>query len=162
MAAALVPLQNITLGSAQATVTFASIPSTFRDLRLVVQPIMVASGPVEAGIIFNGDTGGNYSRVYAEGSGSSVGSSSQSGVTRLIVLYHNSTLQGNSLVDVMDYSATDKHKTVLSRLNNTAVLTGMGAGRWASTTAVNSIQFAALNGTSFAAGSTFALFGVVA
>jgi hypothetical protein len=62
----------------------------------------------------------------------------------------------------MDYSATDKHKTVLARHNNSAGEVSMSAGRWASNTAINSISLKVLPSGSFNSGATFSLYGVIA
>jgi len=65
---------------------------------------------------------------------------------------------------IMDYSATDKHKSTLIRSrssrDNGDTDTTAGAGRWANTNAVNQIKFYLTSG-SFAAGSTFSLYGVL-
>lgn len=65
-----------------------------------------------------------------------------------------------AVVQVMDYSATDKHKTSLIRIDSTNTTSAI-AQRWASTTAVNSLTFSIGSGV-FAIGSTFSLYGVIA
>jgi hypothetical protein len=64
---------------------------------------------------------------------------------------------------IMDYSATDKHKSTLIRSrssrDNGDTDTTAGAGRWANTAAVNSLRFY-LTGGSFAAGSNFQIYGI--
>jgi len=159
MAAALVPLQNITLGSTQTTVTFASIPSTFRDLRIVFAGRMNA---VEADLtaVFNSDSGANYSRVFMFGNGSTGSSSSASGETNAKLSYVAYQTQTVHTIDIMDYSATDKHKTTLNRGNSPSIAVYAWANRWASTAAITSIALTGSTGV-FAAGSTFALYGVV-
>jgi len=65
----------------------------------------------------------------------------------------------------MDYSATDKHKTVLVKRgvsDATGYSVGMEAGRWASTSAITSINIFDQSGDTFDAGSSFALYGVAA
>ena len=164
MAAALVPLQNITLGSAAASVTFASIPTSgYRDLRLVVEGTTSAGASILTR--FNGDTGSNYSHVVAYGSASSpsTGSGSSTG-TSVEIGYNILAERFSVLADVMDANATDKHKALVSRSNqpsgsNQIVL--MYAGRWASTSAVTSMSITMSSGT-FGSGTTFALYGVVA
>lgn len=159
MAAALVPLQNITLGSAQATVTFASIPATYRDLRIVVSCQAMSGNGVMA-TQFNADTGSNYSYVgmYTE-SGSN---GSESGSTTYIkTSVSNVTSNEMFTIDVMDYSATNKHKTALLRPGNPATNLAAYAGRWANTAAVTSVKLYHTGTNQFGTGSTFALYGVV-
>ena len=62
--------------------------------------------------------------------------------------------------DLLDYSATDKHKTILVRFgSNSDSIALAAAGRWASTSAITSIRIYRETG-SFAIGSTFELYGV--
>jgi hypothetical protein len=65
----------------------------------------------------------------------------------------------------MDYSTTDKHKSVLVRENtagSSTTLVVAKAGRWANTSAITSIYLFVSGGYSFATGTTVALYGVVA
>lgn len=157
---AMVALANVTLGSSASTVTFSSIAGTYRDLMLVVSASAAASNSYL--IRLNGDTGSNYYSVVAEGNGSSTGSGSHSATTSLFSTYNYnavSTTFGSYVHHFIDYSATDKHKTVLGRVNDSSQVTSMVAGRWANTNAITSIQIRTFSST-FAAGSTFALYGV--
>jgi hypothetical protein len=61
----------------------------------------------------------------------------------------------------MDYSATNKHKSVVTR-NDHPSHTQAQANRWANTAAITSISIAVRGGSSFASGSTFSLYGVIA
>jgi hypothetical protein len=65
-----------------------------------------------------------------------------------------------TIVHIMDYSATDKHKTVLSRANRASSGVDAIAGRWASTSAITSIKYFA-SGRTLDIGSTVALYGIV-
>jgi hypothetical protein len=74
----------------------------------------------------------------------------------------SNTNNGVLIFQVMDYSATDKHKTALSRTNIARNFVAAHANRWASTTAVTSINVFGNRGSNLAAGSTFNLYGVIA
>lgn len=156
MTAAMISLANITLGSAQSTVTFSSIPSTYRDLRVVLTPL---GGDTNARFRINSDTGSNYSEVYMSGDGSSAGSGSST-MTYAGAGRTTSTPSANT-IDIMDYSATDKHKTILARLNPSQLFVSASASRWANTAAVISLTFINQDSSNFSAGSTFALYGIV-
>jgi hypothetical protein len=65
-----------------------------------------------------------------------------------------------NVTQIMDYSATDKHKTVLDRWNRPSAFVFATAGRWADNTAVNTVRLVP-TGT-FSVGSTFSLYGVIA
>jgi hypothetical protein len=153
MGAALVPLQNITLGSTATSVTFASIPATYKDLK-VVMTVSRAAGSSDVGFELNGDAG--TVSVYMAGFGSSTGSGTASG----ILTYVSNTPMFNT-VDILDYSATDKHKPGITRYGGAGIFTASQAFRWPSLAAVTSVRFY-LGSGSFDAGSTFALYGVVA
>ncbi len=152
------PLATVTLGSSASSVTFSNIPATYRDLILVVQTTMNFAAGV--GVRFNGDTGNNYSSVTMQGNGSVTNSYSWTSQNNGFygVLYDS---LNNAVIQVMDYSATDKHKTFLARSNNSANLVRAHATRWANTAAITSMTLMA-DGASYASGSTFNLFGVVA
>ena len=65
------------------------------------------------------------------------------------------------VVQIMDYSATDKHKSVLLRHSDSARQAAAYAARWANTAAITSMVLAPSSGT-FSSGSSFALYGMAA
>jgi hypothetical protein len=73
----------------------------------------------------------------------------------------NTTGRYMGILQVMDYSATDKHKTSLVRSGESVDGTEAWVSRWPSTSAINSILLYT-GSNSFTAGSTFALYGIVA
>ena len=151
-----VAIRSITLDSTAPSVTFSSIPATYRDLIVVVAG--ATTNDEQTSIRFNGDTGSNYSWVQMGADpGSGVFSSSQSSQNRVRIGY-SSTSQGSHITQIMDYSATDKHKTTLSRSNKAASDIRGIAGRWASASAVTSVSVIQDSG-SFAVGTTFTLYG---
>lgn len=152
-----VALSTITLQGTATDVTFSSIPNVYRDLILVIDGIVSAGGGEVIRINFNGDTtSANYPTVYMDGNGSATSSSTEN--RRFGLLYPTRTVITASIVD---YSATNKHKTWLSRAGAAANVVFAGSGRWANTAAINTIRiFPDANG--FAAGSTFSLYGRIA
>ena len=153
------PLANVTLGSTTSSVTFSSIPATYRDLVVVING-GITSGAEAMSMRFNGDSGSNYHYVLANGNGSTAGAFTVSPTifARLGSIYTGS----NSFVaSVMDYSATDKHKTVLARGNSSANAVFMVASRWANAAAITYMILSPDTGSAtFTAGSTFALYGI--
>jgi len=140
--------------TADASVIFSSIPATYRDLVLVVSGTHSAS--VIERIYLNGDTTqANYSRVVMYGTGSVAGSVS---FTDWQIANVDST-QANLIVNFMDYSATDKHKTYILRSNSTSKEVAASANRWANTSAVTSITYTANTGTFT---GTISLYGIEA
>ena len=156
-----VPLATITLTAPDSEIVFSSIPATYRDLVLILQTQMVANGS-DTFIRFNSDTGSNYSTVQMVGGPNGVQSASYT--TTFIVpsnLIGEDNGRNNVRLQIMDYSATDKHKTCLLR-NDHAIHTQAQANRWANTNAINTITVGVRGGSSFVAGSTFNLYGVAA
>ncbi len=155
-----IALANVTTSSAVSSVTFSSIPATYRDLVVVCNFIPTLNPVTDSFYIeFNGDTGSNYSYVRMTGNGSAAASATGSGASITgnaigVMTYQ----QGNALVNIQDYSATDKHKTWLSRAN--FGWTSAFAGRWANTNAITSVKIL-VSGTTFQSGATFALYGIV-
>jgi len=80
------PLATVTLGSTAASVTFSSIPATYRDLILIITAQRTGS-PVNVGMRFNGDSGSNYSSVFMTGTGSSAISGTVSGTNVQLDVY---------------------------------------------------------------------------
>ena len=158
-----IPLQTITLSSSASSVVFASIPSTYRDLVLVAN-YTVASAANSGKAYLNTDTSSSsiYTGVRMKGYGSGSGSSNTNGNA---IRWEIQTTDPVILqMQIMDYSATDKHKTILVRADSgstqTYAGTEAGASRWARTDAVDTITLAL--GTDFQSGSTFSLFGIEA
>jgi hypothetical protein len=165
MAQAMTLISSQVLGSSAASVTFSSIPGTYRDLRLVFSATLVSGANASEYIRFNGDSSSSYSSVDMAGNGSTAASGSSS-TTQIYSSYVYSDVGATSApnivtVDVMDYNATDKHKTVLVRANQAAYATTALAGRWANTAAVTSVVLSVSSGGSFATGGTFYLYGIV-
>jgi hypothetical protein len=151
------PLATVTLASTASSVTFSSIPATYRDLVVVHNNFGTVNNDANSNFRFNGDSGSNYSRVYAFWSGSIV-SGAATGENSMSVFGLRTTV-GDSISHIMDYSATDKHKTVLTRTNTVDNLVWMSAARWANTAAITQIQLNAFSG-SFAVGSVISLYGI--
>lgn len=153
-----VPLQNITLASTDTEVIFANIPNSFRDLYIVINGELSTTNTPDVTMKLNSDAS-NYSQIYMRGNGNTTASGTYS------VIYLNSASTWSSgrryshIVNVMDYSATDRHKTVLARGNWSGGDINATASRWASTAVVTSVGFS-VNSGSFAVGTTFALFGI--
>jgi hypothetical protein len=151
-----IALATTTLGSAAASVTFSSIPATFRDL------VFVFDGIGNAGngrITFNSDsTMTNYKQVRMyDFSGTVASDVLDDNLWNLGSLANRQ----NAIVQIQDYAQTDKHKTSLIRHNTPSTAVGASATRWANTNAITTITITQLSGT-FSAGSTFSLYGVAA
>ena len=148
------------LATSAASVTFSSIPGGYKDLVLVFELKATGSSNVAALLKINSDTGSNYSYVDARGNGSTTFSGS--GTLTFGIIQNassaTSTTPANVIIQFMDFGATDKHKSWLSRGSGSSV--EMIAGRWASTSAITSLTLDKSGTADFPAGSTFRLLGV--
>ena len=163
------PLANITLTSTATSLSFVSIASGYRDLRLVCS-LTIPSNTNFLNIRLNNETA-NYSKVEMSSNGSSAFSQTRSNDNGFFLPYgtslpNSSTISSVFIIDIMDYSATDKHKTVLWRSSydiSSDPRTAVAAGRLPITAAVNSVGIGTDQGPApFGIGSTFALYGVSA
>ena len=156
------PLATVTLATTTSSVTFGSIPATYRDLILVCSFAYPGSNASYVALRFNSDSGANYNRVQMEGNGSTTSAFSETGATAGFIfsgLLVSNPTQVTS--QIMDYSATDKHKTFLSRGNSASAQVAALAGRWANTAAITSVQLIPST-NNFYTGTTIALYGVIA
>ena len=154
-------ISTTTLVATAPSTTFASIPQGYRDLIVVINAD--GTSQTELYIRMNGDTSSTYTSVRIQGSGSVVGSGNYSGTGGMRLNGNGDIMTNftfNAIIQLLDYSATDKHKPLLSRTNSSGGVDAC-AGRWPSTTAINSVTVYPAAGN-FDVGSTFALYGIAA
>ena len=149
-------IENQTLSTSVSSVTMTSIPGSYKDLFLIVGGTPGVSG-ASFRLTFNGDGGDNYGYCWMRKTGTGSGGET-SGYTSATARIQNYGVNGTGFVtaDIFDYSATDKHKSVLMSLANVAQTTSRVAGRWANTNAITSLTVTG----NWPAGSTFKLLGV--
>ena len=157
-----VPLATITLASTDSSITFSSIPATYRDLIVVCNFQNSGIGSASR-LRLNGDTGTNYTGVWMVGYGSTAGSSSEASETSARIfgaaLGPANTFSNVGIIQVMDYSA-DKHKTVLTRYGSAGTDSQATASRWSNTAAVTAVTIYDVLGQTYSVGSTFSIYGV--
>lgn len=158
-------IATTTLGSAQASYTFSSIPSTYTDLVCVISAAMTPNG-ADLAIRFNGDTTTNYSDTILYGTGSAAGSYRESNTNRPLLNFYGgpSTTLGNSviIVNIFNYANTTTYKTSISRANNGNGGVDACVQMWRSTAAINSVTIVSANANNIATNSTLTLYGIAA
>jgi hypothetical protein len=147
------------------TITFSSIPSTFKHLQVRFNA-MGTSTSARIYMRFNSDTGSNYNTHCLIGDGSSAFATNYS-ATQMTIAQDgygiNTTYPTVGIVDVLDYTSTVKNKTirVLTGMDKNASLgeVGLYSGLWRNTSAVNEItvRFDAGN---FTTAAQFSLYGI--
>lgn len=152
-------IATTTLSSATSTVTFASIPQTYTDLRVVFTG--TANATSAFGLRYNSDTGTNYSYTLLYGNGSSAasgrGSSTSDPANGNIW-----TTQSNVTADIMNYSNSTTYKTAISRADNADNRTAAWVSLWRSTAAITNLQITTTNANTYSIGTTITLYGIKA
>ena len=161
-------LQTVTLASAQSSVDFTSIPSTYTHLQLRVMNLNSATSAAATILVGTGGTvdssNANYKSHRLTGDGASATAGSFSGVPQ------NAWVTGNSnssnpeilILDILDYTNTNKYKTsrMLSGVdNNGSGEINLTSSVWLNTGAINVIRLT-VNTGNFNQYSSFALYGV--
>jgi hypothetical protein len=164
-------IQTYTLGSAQATVTFSSIPSTYKHLQLRLIGRSAYAGDSEnVRMQLNGQTATSYYTnhiLYGNGASALTDNDVNSvvgfNIHRLPAATSTASVYGGLVIDFLDYANTNKNKTIRSlggwdangsgRINFTSAL-------FTSTAAISSISLTLSTASNYAANSSFALYGV--
>jgi hypothetical protein len=153
-------IDSVTLGSSAASVTFSSIPQTYGDLVLTINA--TTAGNTAAGVRFNNDSSDNYYTILMDGNGSSASTVKLNPADAARFTYNLTLNTSPSLVriQILDATATDKHKSLLIRADRADQATAVVASRWGSTAAINKIDILQFSLQDFTTGSTFFLYGI--
>lgn len=166
-------IATITASGGEASLTFSSIPGTYKSLQIRGIARDTYSSALNTSSLvsqFNSDAAyGNYAFHQLYGNGTStiaVGYPNNDLQAGFSISSGNSNTQiyGVSLIDIIDYASTNKYKTVRqfcgADLNGATAGTAMlSSGLWKSTSAITSIKINCQN-LGFAAGTKFALYGI--
>ena len=158
------PIATTTLGSAQQTITFSSIPGTYTDLVLVASRRFsnIGTGAENTFIRFNqSETGNIYSTTYIAGNSSG----RINGANNLYTSGGGNETSQRYSVDVwnfQNYSNTTTFKSSFLTHDFGNTMIQRWAGIWRSTDAINRIDVIGSGSATFATGSTFTLYGIAA
>jgi len=160
------------LGTAAASVTFSSIPSTYKHLQLrMTARSTTSSGGYYATItktIVNNDTGSNYAWHYLSGNGSSVQSGGSTSQASLLYTGSIPTSEvtagifGSTVLDISDYASSSKNKTFRTfsgSHSSSATPIQFSSGLWMNTSAISTLTLSSNLGD-LAIGSRFSLYGI--
>lgn len=155
-------LWSTTLAASATSLTISNIPAGYKHLQL--RTFYVGTGTYNY-MQINGDTAANYSFHQMWGDGSTVQAGAIANTT-LIFLNNsstNSSFPSVGIMDLLDYSNTNKHKTVRSIAGydiNTGGELYYRSGSWRNTSAVTSLTITSSATNGFAQNSSFALYGI--
>lgn len=156
------PLANITLGTAASSITFGSIPATYRDLIVIF--VGAGSTTLEGRIRLNGDTGANYEYQRLSGNGTTGSAAFATSQTSGFLSSIAQATTTSSLQMTINLCATNiaRRKVIVSRADNAANGTDAIVNQYTGTVAaITSIQILTSTGN-WAIGTTAALYGVIA
>ena len=145
-------IETVEVGAGGASsIEFTSIPQDGVDLLLLISPRTTrVDNDDQCQITFNSDTGGNYTYLYLNGSGSAAYTSSTiSTAFRPQINAANNTANtfSNLALYVSNYtSSTDKSCSLdaVQENNATAAIMGINAYNYATSSAISSIQLDAI------------------
>jgi len=165
-----ISIETVTVGSGgQATVTFSSIPATYKHLqvRCISRDTSATNGIGAMKLTINSDTSSTYTRhiLYGDGASAASAYNSTTGFSYTGILVQggsSASIFAANAIDILDYANTNKYKTVRSLSG--ADRNGSGeidliSNLWQSTSAITTLSFAPISGN-FAQYSQFALYGI--
>ena len=154
------PIATTTLGSAAASITFSSIPSTYTDLRLVFTG-KITNVNDDYKIKFNSSTTSIYSWTVLEGNGSSAYSYSSNTNSAININNYSSTQPIFVTLDLFSYTGSTNKTGLITQSGdyNGTGLVNRFVALYRSTSAISTIQVYAAS-TSLDAGFTATLYGI--
>lgn len=167
-------IATVTVGAGGASsIDFTSIAGTYKHLQIRYISRCTRSDVGDSlGLQFNADTGSNYSRHYIDANNGViyVGASTSQSISNCgyqAAANNSANCFGAGIVDILDYSSTNKAKTIrfLGGVEDNTAAAGditMRSGLWYATpAAITSIKLLATSGTqNFVQYSSFALYGI--
>jgi hypothetical protein len=150
------------------SVGFGSIPQTYAHLQIrAIAKDSQSTGNHSFSLVFNSDTGANYSYHSVGGTGSTTTASSSTSLSAsyagFITAIDSTSIFAANIIDILDYSNSSKNTT--TRTLGGADLNGSGqvqliSTAWFNTSAVTSIVIYPASGQTFQQYSSFALYGI--
>jgi hypothetical protein len=168
-------IATATVSGSSNTITFSSIPGTYKHLQLRILARGTATGgsadPLILFVRANSDTGTNYANHRLVGNGATVavgGSASQTRMTPAVYADsgYPANVYGAIILDILDYSSTTKNKTLrtISGVENNSGTASsqlnLRSDLWISTAAITTLTIENNGGDNFNSNSTFSLYGI--
>jgi hypothetical protein len=171
-------IATTTLSTATATITFSSIPATYKHLQVrgIMRNDVAITGMGDLRVRFNSDSGNNYVYhiLFGDGTSATAGASAASQnygrLARNVTPCANNgaSIFGAFVADILDYASTNKNKTVRSlggSNNNTTTAAAQSisltSSAWLnSANAISQIDITDDSSGNFVQYSSFALYGI--
>ena len=165
----------VTASGSTTTISFTSIPQTYTHLQIRINAVESTADAYFQAVYNSDTTQTNYPRHELRGNGVSASAAATvnvDGTTRGAMIGlpgYSTTYPGHGIVDILDYTNTNKYKTTRSFFGqdaNGSGLVALHSSVWLSTAAITRIDVRCnLSGGSsgsstFNAGSTVSLYGI--
>jgi hypothetical protein len=165
------PIATTTLATGTNTISFTSIPSTYKHLQI---RILARSATASAGlgVRVNTDSGMSYTVHYVQGNGTTATSAGLATGTLnygLVGFLPQSaslaSAYNGTIIDILDYTDTSKNKTIRSLsgedVNGTGGDIRLSSVLWTSTSAITQLDFICnTGGNAISQYSSFTLYGI--
>lgn len=160
-------IETVELAGSQSTITFSSIPQTYKHLELVVSARSDRTGGFADGIYLNlngSTTDGNRTQLYGVGGGFGTGNDARIRAGSAAAVDAPANTFNSSRCLIADYTASKtkavKNESVILT-SGADHLTEINAMFWNDTSAVTSIELALVTGgTNFIANTVISLYGI--
>lgn len=160
-------IATITGSGTPNSITFSSIPSTYKHLQVRFRTLGNSSGS-DPYLTFNGITTATYDWHSIAGNGSASSATGVSGDNGIRLMYGantNNTYPMSAVIDIHDYTSTSKNKTIKTfagqDFNGTETgVVVLSSGLYRSTSAITSISIELIGGPLYTATSVFSLYGI--
>ena len=157
-------IATVTVGSGgSSSINFTSIPTTYTHLQIRAIAVYGVSTSYNMRLRLNSDSGSNYAYHGIYGNGSSAAAISGTANTFAYLGNSISTQPNPLVIDLLDYTNTNKNTTlrILEGFDaNGSGLVMFNSGLWLNTAAVNAIEILTEGGASYAQYTQFALYGI--
>jgi hypothetical protein len=157
-------IATVTLGTSTASITFSSIPQTYRHLQIRMLSTSGNTPSSGSTLRYNGDTTvGNYYAHNIQGDGATAAAYATASNSYFPAVLGNAATTGpaGGILDILDYTNTNKYKTsryISSYDQNGSGYVVFGSNLWSSTAAITSIVLT--GNANFAQYTQAALYGV--
>lgn len=166
-------ISTTSVSTATSTITFSSIPSTYKHLQIrFTAKASVTDADERLQMRINNSSSSVYMSHYLQGNGSTVtsgsGTTSHNIMQRLAWIpgqfYEGNQQFASGIIDILDTSSNSKNKTVRTfsghRPSSYTPYVMLSSGLFADTTTVSSLQFNLFNSNNFVTGTRFSLYGI--
>lgn len=164
-------IQTVTVGTAQSSISFTSIPSTYSHLQIrsIAQCSTTTSPWQRIVVAFNSDTtNANYADHLLQGNGTSATASAETSTRKGFgaAAQSGSSYFAANITDILDYANTSKNKTsrTLRGFDNNGAYSNqfitLESNLWQNTAAITSITLTLEDSSNFNTYSSFALYGI--